>query len=126
MRRAIILSLAAGVMAASSGGAFAQMAFPSSSTAPNEVLVEIDNSMNRHAVDALLRRHRVTGLEAQRLQFSRTTVYRGRIRGRRSLANVVRSLNAEVAVSSAQPNYIFRQGAARKTIRRHRTMSTGR
>ena|SRR5665213_1274316 len=117
MRWAIILILAAGLTAASSGGAFAQMAFPS--TAPHEVLIEVDNSMNRHTVDALLRRHRVTGLEAQRLQFSRTTVYRGRIRGRRSLANVVRSLNAEAAVSSAQPNYVFRPGAMRKTVHRH-------
>ena len=119
--RAIIFILAAGLTAASTGGAFAQMAFPASSTVPNEVLIEIDNSMNRHTVDALLRRHSLTGLEAQRLQFSRTTVYRGRIRGRRSLANVVRSLNAEAVVSSAQPNYVFRQStiATGKSIRRH-------
>jgi hypothetical protein len=109
MRWATILMVAAALTAVSGSSALAQMAFPTSSTVANEVLIEIRNSTNRHTINALLRRHRLTGLETHRSRITGTTVYRGHIRGHRSLANVVRSLKAEAAVASAQPNYVFRQ-----------------
>lgn len=121
MRWATPLLVAAVLTVASSGGALAQMAFRSTNSAPREVLIEVPNSADRQMVNALLRRHRLTGLEAHRSQLAGTTVYRGRIRGRRSLANVVRSLKAEAGVASAQPNYVYRQTktAARKRSRQH-------
>ncbi len=109
MRRALILMLAAALTSASSGSALAQMAFPTSSTVANEVLIEVVNPTSRRTINALMRRHRLTGLEAHRSRLAGTTVYRGRIQGHRSLANVVRSLTAEAGVASAQPNNVFRQ-----------------
>jgi hypothetical protein len=124
MRWALIPVVAAGLVAISSAGARAQMAFPSNTSVQDEVLVEVRNSTGRTAVDALLRRHRVVRLEAHRSQLGGTTVYRGRVRGHRSLAAVVRSLTAEVAVASAQPNHVFRRAQARphKSSSRPRTL----
>lgn len=109
MRWAMTLMVVAALTATASGSALAQMAFPRSGTVTNEVLIEVVNPTSRRTISALMRRHRLTGLEAHRSQLAGTTVYRGRIHGHRSLANVVRSLKREGAVASAQPNNVFRQ-----------------
>jgi subtilisin family serine protease len=57
--------------------------------------------------DALQRRFRLTRIESQRFQLSNTTLYRWRIPDRRSVATVVRSLEGDRLVASAQPNYLF-------------------
>jgi hypothetical protein len=72
---------------------------------PDEVVVEIANSVSPQRIDALLRRHRLTRIESQRFQLSGTTLYRLRIADRRSVAAAVRGLEADRVV--AQPNYVF-------------------
>jgi len=72
---------------------------------PDEVVIEIANSVSSQRIDALLRRHRLTRLESQTFQLSGTTLYRLRIADRRSVASAVRGLEADRVV--AQPNYVF-------------------
>ena len=72
---------------------------------PDEVVIEIANSVSPLRIDALRRRHRLTSIESQTFQLSGTTWYRWRIPDRRSVASVVRALEADRIV--AQPNYVF-------------------
>ena len=72
---------------------------------PDEVVIEIANSVSARQIDALQRRHRLTRIESQTFQLSGTTLYRWRIPDRRSVATVVRALEADRIV--AQPNYLF-------------------
>lgn len=74
---------------------------------PDEVVIELSNSFNAQQIDALQRRHRLTRIESQALQLSGTTLYRWHIPDRRSVATVVRALEADRVVASAQPNYLF-------------------
>jgi subtilisin family serine protease len=74
---------------------------------PDEVVIELSNSISAQQVDALQRRFRLTRIESQRFQLSNTTLYRWRIPDRRSVATVVRSLEGDRLVASAQPNYLF-------------------
>jgi subtilisin family serine protease len=74
---------------------------------PDEVVIEVRNSLSTAQIDALQRRHRLTRIERQRFQLSGTTLFRWRIRDGRSVASVVRALEREAAVISAQPNYQF-------------------
>ena len=74
---------------------------------PDEVVVEIANSVSPQQIDALQRRHRLTRIESQTFQLSGTTLLRWRIPDRRSIATVVRALEADRTVASAQPNYLF-------------------
>jgi subtilisin family serine protease len=74
---------------------------------PDEVVIEISSSMNPQQIDALLRRYRLTRIESQTFQLSGTTLYRWRIPDRRSVTTVVRALEGDRAVASAQPNYLF-------------------
>jgi len=75
---------------------------------PDEVVIELSNSVSEQQIDALQRRHRLTRLESQAFQLSGTTLYRWRILDRnRSVATVVRELESERLVAWAQPNYLF-------------------
>jgi subtilisin family serine protease len=74
---------------------------------PNEVVIELSNSFNAQQIDALQRRHRLTRIESQAFALSGTTLYRWHIPDRRSVATVVRALEADRVVASAQPNYLF-------------------
>jgi hypothetical protein len=74
---------------------------------PDEVVIEVANSVSPQQIDALQRRHRLTRLESQRNVLSGTTLYRWRIPDRRSVAAVIRALEADRVVASAQPNYLF-------------------
>lgn len=73
---------------------------------PDEVVVEIDNSVTPAQIDALLRRFRLARIERQTSQLTGTTFYRGRIPDRRPVATVVAALQRAAGVS-AQPNYLF-------------------
>ena len=81
---------------------------------PDEVVIEISSSVNAQQIDALQRRHRLARIESQTFQLSGTTLYRWRIPDRRSVATVVRALEGDRVVASAQPNYLFtlQQGPA--------------
>ena len=74
---------------------------------PDEVVIELRNSIAPPQVDALQRRHRLTRLESQPHQLSGTTLYRWRIPDRRSVPQVVRELERDNVVASAQPNYVY-------------------
>ena len=74
---------------------------------PDEVVIEIPNTVSPQQINALQTRHRLTRVESQISQLSGTTLYRWRIPDRRSVAGVVRALEADSVVASAQPNYLF-------------------
>jgi subtilisin family serine protease len=74
---------------------------------PDEVVIELSNSVNAQQVDALQRRYRLTRIESHAFALSGTTLYRWHIPDRRSVATVVRALEADRVVASAQPNYLF-------------------
>lgn len=74
---------------------------------PDEVVIELRNSVTPQQLQALQSRHRLTRLESQVMQLSGTTLYRWRIPDRRTVPNVVRALEADTIVASAQPNYQY-------------------
>jgi hypothetical protein len=74
---------------------------------PDEVVVELPNTFSPQALDALQRRSRLTLIERQTLQLTGTTLYRWRIPDRRSVPTMVRQLETDSVVVSAQPNYLF-------------------
>ena len=74
---------------------------------PDEVVIELSNSVSAQQIDALQRRYRLTRIESQTFQLSNATLYRWRIPDRRSVATVVRALEGDRLVASAQPNYLF-------------------
>ncbi|MCK9913503.1 S8 family serine peptidase [Microbacteriaceae bacterium K1510] len=74
---------------------------------PDEVVIEVARSATPQQIDALQRRHRLTRIEQRTMTLTGTTMFRWRIPDRRSVATVVRALEADRIVASAQPNYIF-------------------
>jgi hypothetical protein len=86
----------------------------------DEVLVEFAKSLSAQAIEKLQRRHRLTSLQSQKLQLTSTTIFRWRIADKRKVAVVVRELEDDAIVASAQPNYIFtlRQDQAAKDAKR--------
>ena len=74
---------------------------------PDEVVIEVANSVSPQQIDALQRRLRLARLESLTFQLSGTTLFRWRIPDHRSVASVVRALQADRVVTSAQPNYLF-------------------
>lgn len=74
---------------------------------PDEVVIELRNSVAPAQVDALQRRHRLARLESQPHQLTGTTLYRWRIPDRRSVPQVVRELERDNVVASVQPNYVY-------------------
>lgn len=74
---------------------------------PDEVVIELRNTVSPQQIDALQNRYRLTRLESQVSQLSGTTMYRWRIPDRRSVGAVVRALEADNVVASAQPNYQY-------------------
>jgi subtilisin family serine protease len=74
---------------------------------PDEVVVEVGTTMTSQQADALARRHRLTRLQSVAFQLGGTTLLRLRITDRRSVPTVVRALETDAGVLSAQPNYLF-------------------
>ncbi len=74
---------------------------------PDEVVVELAASTTIAQTDALARRHRLTRLQSADFELGGTTLVRWRIADRRSVPVVVRALESDAAVLSAQPNYLF-------------------
>jgi subtilisin family serine protease len=73
----------------------------------NEVLVGLQSNLSPQALDAIALRHRLARLDSQRIGLTGTTFHRWQILDRRSVADVVRALEADAGVSMAQPNYRF-------------------
>ena len=74
---------------------------------PTEVLVGLPSNLTPQALDALARRHRLVRLESQAIGLTSTTFHRWQITDQRSVADVVRALEADTSVRVAQPNYRF-------------------
>jgi len=74
---------------------------------PDEVVIEVANSVSAAQIDALQNRFRLARIESYRFQSFGTTLFRWRIPDRRSVAAVVRALESDAVVASAQPNYLF-------------------
>src|SRR5262249_59368176 len=72
-----------------------------------EVLVGLPSNLTQQALDALARRHRLVRLESQAIALTNTTFHRWQISDRRSVADVIRALEADTSVRVAQPNYRF-------------------
>ena len=74
---------------------------------PDEVVIELANTMTPQAIDALQRRSRLTRVESLTSQLAGTTLFRWRITDRRSVPTMIRQLETDTVVVSAQPNYLF-------------------
>ena len=76
---------------------------------PNEVVVGLPSDMSAQAVGAMAHKHGLVRLESNRIASTGTTLHRLRSADQRSVADIVRAMQAEGEVSSAQPNYRFAQ-----------------
>jgi hypothetical protein len=74
---------------------------------PNEVVVALPDNRSARAIDDLARRHRLTLIESYRIALLGTTHHRWRVQDGRDIAEVIRALEADGAVQTAQPNYRF-------------------
>jgi subtilisin family serine protease len=74
---------------------------------PNEVVAEISNATPLQVVAAAERRHRLSRVEQHRSSLAGSTLLRWRIADRRSVPSVIRALEADGVVTTAQPNYIY-------------------
>ena len=74
---------------------------------PDEVVIEVSNSVSARQITALQRRFRLQRIESHRFQLTNTTLFRWRIPDRRSVASVVRALERNRTVAHAQPNYLY-------------------
>jgi hypothetical protein len=75
----------------------------------DEIVTEISASVAPQAVESIARRYNLTRLESIDLPLIGGTVYRWRVGGRRSVADIVGAIEDQHAViASAQPNYVFR------------------
>jgi hypothetical protein len=72
-----------------------------------EVLVGLPSNLTQQAIDALARRHRLVRLESQAIGLTGSTLHRWQISDQRSVAEVIRALEADSSVRVAQPNYRF-------------------
>ena len=69
-------------------------------------MLELAAGISEPAAVAVARRHRLVRLEALNFRLGRTTLVRWRIPDRRAVPAVVRALEADGTVLSAQPNYL--------------------
>jgi subtilisin family serine protease len=75
----------------------------------DEIVTAISASATPQALESMARRYNLTRLESINLPLIGATVYRWRLGGRRSVADIVGVIEDQHAVvASAQPNYVFR------------------
>jgi subtilisin family serine protease len=74
---------------------------------PDEVVIELATTMTPQQTAALARRHRLAILQTVPFQLGGTILLRGRITDRRAVPVVVRALETDGTVLSAQPNYLY-------------------
>jgi subtilisin family serine protease len=84
---------------------------------PDEVLVEVPDSVSAATIAAIETRFRLTRLDVQPIPLLGSTFYRYRVPNRVSVATAVRALEGDRQIASAQPNYLFamQQQAAEAT-----------
>jgi subtilisin family serine protease len=74
---------------------------------PDEVMVELAGDPADQTFAGIGTRHRLNRLDTQRIGLTNSIWVRWRIPDRRSVPAVIRALEADTAVRSAQPNYLF-------------------
>jgi subtilisin family serine protease len=74
---------------------------------PDEVVLEIPNTVSPAQITALQTRFRLTRLESQTFQLTGTTIYRWRVPNGISVPRAVQAIEGDARVASAQPNYLF-------------------
>jgi subtilisin family serine protease len=74
---------------------------------PDEVVVEIPNTVSPAQINALQTRFRLTRLDSQTFQLTGSTLYRWRVPNGISVPQAVRAIEGDARVASAQPNYLF-------------------
>ena len=74
---------------------------------PREVVIGLASDISPRALDDLARRHRLAAIETQQIALIGTTYHRWRIDDGRSVSDVIRALEADGVVRTAQPNYRF-------------------
>ena len=74
---------------------------------PDEVVLEIPNTVSPAQINALQTRFRLTRLESQTFQLTGTTIYRWRVPRDISVPRAVQAIEGDPRVASAQPNYLF-------------------
>jgi subtilisin family serine protease len=74
---------------------------------PDEVVLEIPNTVSPAQINALQTRFRLTRLESQTFQLTGTTIYRWRAPNGISVPRAVQAIEGDPRVASAQPNYLF-------------------
>ena len=74
----------------------------------DEIVTEISASVTPQALELMARRYNLTRLDSINLPLIGSTVYRWRVGGRRSVADIIGTIEDQHAViASAQPNYVF-------------------
>jgi subtilisin family serine protease len=74
---------------------------------PDEVVLEIPNTVTPAQIDALQTRFRLTRLGSQSFQLTGTALYRWRIPNNVSVPRAVQALGGDARVATVQPNYLF-------------------
>ncbi len=75
---------------------------------PDEVVIEVSNRASARQIAALQRRFRLQRIESHRFTLTGITFFRWRIPDRRSVRSVIRALERDRLVASAQPNYLYK------------------
>jgi subtilisin family serine protease len=73
----------------------------------DEILLELRPDVSPQSAATIGRRERLQLLASQHLELSGTTVYRYRIKGERSAASTIRTLQADPKIAAVQPNYLY-------------------
>jgi subtilisin family serine protease len=68
----------------------------------------VRNTVPQSTVDDIARQNRLTRISSQRLELIGSTVYRYRIADGRQVPDVVRVLEQDLRIASAQPNFLYR------------------
>jgi hypothetical protein len=74
---------------------------------PDEVVLEIPNTVTPAQINSLQQRFRLTRLESQSFTLTGTTIYRWRVPRDISVPRAVQAIEGDPRVASAQPNYLF-------------------
>jgi subtilisin family serine protease len=74
---------------------------------PNEVILDVPPSVPEGQLNAIAARHAMTRMETQTLRLSGRRIFRWRIDGGTSVADMIRGIAREPQVAGAQPNYLF-------------------
>jgi subtilisin family serine protease len=80
---------------------------PGAPFVPNEVILDVPPSVPEGQLNAIAARHAMTRMETQTLRLSGRRIFRWRIDGGTSVADMIRGMSRESQVAGAQPNYLF-------------------